>query len=60
MKVWERAGIKLATPGSVVRRASVARHITECAMWSGLFALMLYIPVNNVSVISGHALAFLG
>ena len=26
-----RAGIKLATPGSAVRLASVARHVTDCA-----------------------------
>ena len=30
MKVWDRAGIKLATSGSAVRLASVARHVTEC------------------------------
>ena len=30
-KVWDRAGIELATPGSAVRFASVARHITDCA-----------------------------
>ena len=28
-KVWNRAGIELATPGSAVRLASVARHITD-------------------------------
>ena len=31
MKVWERAGIELATFGSAVRLASVVRHITDCA-----------------------------
>ena len=31
-KVWDRAGIELATPGSAVRHASVARHVTDCAM----------------------------
>ena len=31
MKVWNWAGIKLATPGSAVRQASVARHVTDCA-----------------------------
>ena len=31
MKVWDRAGIELATPGSAVRLASVARHVTDCA-----------------------------
>ena len=30
-KVWYRAGIELATPGSAVRHASVARHVTDCA-----------------------------
>ena len=29
-KVWDRAGIELATPGSAVRLASVARHVTDC------------------------------
>ena len=33
MKVWDRSGIKLITPGSVVRHVSAARHITNCAMW---------------------------
>ena len=31
MKVWDRTGIVLATPGSAVRHASVARHVTDCA-----------------------------
>ena len=30
-KVWDWAGIELATPGSAVRYASVARHVTDCA-----------------------------
>ena len=30
-KVWDRAGIELATPGSAVRCASVDRHVTDCA-----------------------------
>ena len=34
-KVWDRAGIELATPGSAVRLASVARHVTDCATWPG-------------------------
>ena len=29
-KVWDRTGIELATPGSAVRHASVARHVTDC------------------------------
>ena len=35
MKVWDRAGIELATPGSAVRLATVARHVTYCAMLPG-------------------------
>ena len=35
-KVWDRAGIELATPGSAVRHASVARHATDCATGPGL------------------------
>ena len=30
MKVWDGAGIELATPGSAVRFESVARHVTNC------------------------------
>ena len=30
-KVWDRAEIKLVTPGSAVRHPSVARHVTDCA-----------------------------
>ena len=30
-KVWDWARIKLGTPGSAVRHASVARHVTDCA-----------------------------
>ena len=35
MIVWDRAGIELATPGSAVRLASVARHVTDCATGPG-------------------------
>ena len=42
-KVWDQAGIKLATPGSAVRLASVARHITDCATRPGPTP---YISVN--------------
>ena len=30
-KVWDRTGIKLATPRTAVRHASVDRHVTNCA-----------------------------
>ena len=33
--ILDRAGNKLATPGSPVRLASVARHLTACATWPG-------------------------
>ena len=32
MKVWDRAVIKLSTPGSAVRQVSAVRHVTACAM----------------------------
>ena len=34
-KVWERAGIELATPGSAVRLASVARQVIDWATRPG-------------------------
>ena len=34
-KVWDRVGIELATPGSAVRFASVAKHVTDCATRPG-------------------------
>ena len=34
-KVWDRAGIELTTPGSAVRHASVARHVSDCAALFG-------------------------
>ena len=34
-KVWDRAGIKLVIPGSAVRHVSVARHVTNRAIWPG-------------------------
>ena len=33
MKVWDRAGIELTTPGSAVRLPSVPRHVTDWATW---------------------------
>ena len=33
MKVWDRTRIELVTPGSAVRQASVARHVTDCAKY---------------------------
>ena len=42
MKVWDRARIDLANPGSAVRLASVARHVTDCAMRPGNATLVMY------------------
>ena len=36
-KVWDRAGIELATPEFAVNLASVARHVTNCPMWPGTY-----------------------
>ena len=35
MKVWDKAGIQVATPGSAVRLASVAIQVTDCATRPG-------------------------
>ena len=40
MKVWDHAGIEPAIPGSAVRHASVARHVTDFATRPGIFALL--------------------
>ena len=47
-KVWGRAGIELATPGSAARLASVARYVTDCATRPGLVSDALRIPVYLV------------
>ena len=39
-KVWDRAGIELATPGSAARHASVARHVTDCATRPGTYIVI--------------------
>ena len=51
-KVWEQAGIQLATPGSAVRLASVARHVTDCATRSGISLLIKgsEVFINNEKV----------
>ena len=32
LKVWDRAGIELTTPGSAVRHISAIRHFNDCAV----------------------------
>ena len=46
MKVWYRAGIELATPGSAVRLASVDRQVTDCATRPGQQGLK-YTPKSS-------------
>ena len=41
-KAWYRAGIELATPGTAVRHASVARHVTDCATQPGNISYMFF------------------
>ena len=42
-KVWDQAGIELATPGSAVRHASVDRHVTDCATRPGSIHIFNFI-----------------
>ena len=65
-KVWYRAGIELPTPGSAVRHASVARHVTNCATRPGIrpiyefghvnysFAILYVKIVCSVSLCQGY------
>ena len=46
-KVWDRTEIELATPGSAVRHASVARHVTDCATRPGLYACDVIVQYNT-------------
>ena len=41
-KVWDRAGMELATLGSAVSFASVTRHVTDCATRPGALVQFLY------------------
>ena len=43
MKVWDRAGIELATPGTAVRHASVVRHAALSTALRG----PVYLSVNH-------------
>ena len=45
-KVWYRAGIELMTPGSAVRLASVARHVTHCTTRPGNNGIMQYHEIS--------------
>ena len=53
----DRAGIELATPGSAVRQASVARHVTDCATRPGIILeeAGMYIPWSrDTPILPGH------
>ena len=54
-KVWDRAGIELATPRSAVRHASVARHVTDCAMQPGVVSVVVTITEAAVEVVVAAA-----
>ena len=57
-KVWDRAGIELANPGSAVRLASGARHVTDCAtrpgkiLWNKFLIFLVYTILQRVCAIS--------
>ena len=51
-KIWDQAGIELATPGSAVRLASVARHVNDCAMRPGQY---VKIEKFNIKIILPYA-----
>ena len=68
MKVWDRAWIELKTPGSAVRPASVARHVTDCAIGPSTLGLgqnfcpkyqVIESPVVRFSVSAWHNTATL-
>ena len=44
-KVWDQAGIELATPGSAVSFASVTRHVTNCATRPGHSSVYVHICI---------------
>ena len=43
MKVWDRAGIQLATPESAVGHVSAVRHVADCATRPAKFAIGLVV-----------------
>ena len=47
-KVWDRAGIEFATPGSAVRLHSVARNVTDCTTRPG--KTLIRLPVGEYSI----------
>ena len=59
-KVWDRAGIELATPGSAVRLASVARHVTDCATRPGVCQLLiLFVSLQKILYFLGSVCVIL-
>ena len=49
MKVWDLAWFELVPAGSAVRHSSVARQVTDCATWPGLwqFIALHYITAKK-------------
>ena len=51
MKVWDRTGIELVTPGSAVSFTSVARHVTDCATQPSILNKpILYLAVKLMHI----------
>ena len=52
MKVWDKAGIELGTPGSAVTHESAVRHVFDCATLSSIWCLFfkrLYIDIPPIT-----------
>ena len=58
MRVWDQAGIELATPGSAVRQVSAVRHVTNCATRPGV-TVMRYHALTTVNIEDLSSMVFL-
>ena len=56
MIIRDRTGIELATPGSAVRPATVARQVTDCAMryGRGVKVSKVYLATSSVDSSYSH------
>ena len=53
-KVWDRAGIELATPGTAVSFASVTRHVTDCATRPGESCMTRFMKVMYILICKSY------
>ena len=58
-KIWDRTLLELATPGSAVRHASVARYVTDCARRPVHIELM-YSMTSHICVFVFDNVPFVG